>query len=429
MGSSHDYDAVIVGASVGGCAAATLLGRAGLRVVLVEKQPDPAAFKRLCTHYIQASTMPTLERLGLVEPMMAAGAVRSRGRGWTRWGWFLPPADRVVASINLRREKLDPIVRKLAADTPGVDLMLGRTAEELSHGENDAIDGVIVRDRDETKTRLGARLVVGADGRDSRIARLARVPEKTSPHGRFVYGAYFKGPPLPGAPDSVAWFMDPQWALAAPTDGDLVLYGAMLTKDRLPEFKADPEAALVSFMSDMPCPPPVRESERVSPMIAKLDMTNRTRRPTAPGLALIGDAALAADPLYGIGCGWAFRSGEWLAESVAPALHGEEPLERGLRRYRRRHTRELRGHALLINDYATGRRFNLLERTLFSAAAHDPIVAVALDELATRRTKPGRLLARTLPRAIAVNARARVTARRDGAARYAKDRIPLAETP
>ena len=164
-------------------------------------------------------------------------------------------------------------------------------------------------------------------------------------------------------------------------------------------------------------------------MIGKLDMTNRTRRPIAPGLALIGDAALAADPLYGIGCGWAFRSGEWLAESVAPALHGGESLERGLRRYRRRHKRELRGHALLINDYASGRRLNLLERTLFSGAAHDPTVAVALDELATRRAKPGRLLARTLPRAIAVNARARVTAPKVGADRHAEDRIPLAGTP
>ena len=79
-------------------------------------------------------------------------------------------------------------------------------------------------------------------------------------------------------------------------------------------------------------------------MLGKIEMPNRVRVPTAPGLALVGDAAQAVDPLFGIGCGWAFQSGEWLADSVAPALRGEEPLERGLKRYRRLHKRKLGGH-------------------------------------------------------------------------------------
>ena len=91
-------------------------------------------------------------------------------------------------------------------------------------------------------------------------------------------------------------------------------------------------------------------------MLGKIDMTNRMRVPTAPGLALIGDAALATDPLFGVGCGWAFQSAEWLADAVAPALGGDESLDEGLRRYRRRHSRQLRGHAWMIHDYATGRK-------------------------------------------------------------------------
>ena len=38
------------------------------------------------------------------------------------------------------------------------------------------------------------------------------------------------------------------------------------------------------------------------------------RNPVAPGLALVGDAALATDPLFGVGCGWAFQTAEWLAD-------------------------------------------------------------------------------------------------------------------
>jgi flavin-dependent dehydrogenase len=247
--------------------------------------------------------------------------------------------------------------------------------------------------------------VVGADGRDSQIAELAGVAEKTLPHGRFAYSVYLEGAAPSNAPDSSAWFLDPQWAATFPTDSDLVLYAVMPTKDRLPEFKHDPGAALVSFMANLPDPPPVRAGRQVGPVIGKIEMPNRVRAPIAPGLALVGDAVLATDPLYGIGCGWAFQSAEWLAESIAPALLGDEPLERGLTRYRRRHASELRGHSFLIHDYSTGRRMNLIERRLFAAAARDTKVAASLEEFGSRRAKPGRTIARVLPRVIAVNAR------------------------
>jgi flavin-dependent dehydrogenase len=129
------------------------------------------------------------------------------------------------------------------------------------------------------------------------------------------------------------------------------------------------------------------------------------RRPVAPGLALIGDAALATDPLFGVGCGWAFQSGEWLADAVGPGLRGEESLERGLKRYRRTHRRRLAGHAYMIHDYADGRPVNGIEKMLFSAADRDPKVAAAFDAFATRRIGPGRMFARAMPRALALRAR------------------------
>jgi len=404
ISDQQDYDAVIVGASLAGCAAAIGLGRAGGRVALVEQRPDPAAFKRSCSHFIQASAAPTLERLGLLDPIMAAGAVRSRMHARTRWGWIAAPPERAGYAVNLRREVLDPLVREAAAATPGVDLTLGRTAHGLLR-EDGAIRGVLVRDREGGETELRGRLVVGADGRDSRVAELAGVATKTLPHGRFAYGAYFEGAPPAAAPDSSIWFMDPDWAAAFPTDGNLVFYGAMPTMGRLAEFKQDPEAALLAYFAEVPDPPPIGEGRRVSPMIGKIEMPNRVRATTAAGLALIGDAALATDPLFGVGCGWAFQSAEWLVESVAPALAGEEKLSRGLARYARRHRRELRGHAYLIHDYATGRPLSRAEKGLFAAAARDPEVAARFDAFATRQVKPGRMLATVVPRSLAVNAR------------------------
>jgi menaquinone-9 beta-reductase len=406
ISAGADYDAVIVGASIAGCTTAILLGRAGARVALVEKQPDPNAFKRICSHFIQSSAVPTLERLELLGPIEAAGGTRPYFRAWTRWGWIEAPKDRSVASVNLRRERLDPLVRETAAAAPGVDLLLGQTAQELLHdGPDGAVSGVVVRDKTGAETRLRARLTIGADGRDSRIAELARVPVKTTPHGRFAYGGYFEGPPPAGAPDGSIWMLDPQFAAAFPTDSGLIFYAAMGTMDRLPEFRRDPAAALVKWCADVPEAPPIRESRLVEPVMGKLDMTNRLRRPVAPGLALVGDAALAIDPLWGVGCGFAFQSGEWLADSVAPALLRGEPLEAGLARYRKRYARGLNGHARVMVGYATGRKLDAGERLLFSATARDEKLAVRFDAFGSRRIGPGRMLATTVPRAIYVNAR------------------------
>jgi flavin-dependent dehydrogenase len=398
------YDAVIVGASLSGSATAILLGRAGARVALIDKQPDPSAYKRICSHYIQAGAVPSFERLGLLEDIIAAGGLRSRINGWTDWGWVESPDEEAAAGLNLRRELLDPLVREAAAATPGVELMLGRTADRLLR-EDDRIGGIVARDRDGGEIELRAPLTVGADGRDSTIAELSGVPVKTHPHGRIAYGGYFEGADPATAPDASFWMLDPQWAAGFPTDSGLTFYAAMATKDRLPDFKRDPEGALVSYIADLPEAPPIREGRLVGPVLGKVDMLNRVRRPTAPGLALVGDAALATDPLFGVGCGWAVQSGEWLADSVAPALQGAETLERGLARYRRRHRRELRGHAFFIHDYANGRRMRASERMMFAAAASDAKTAALFNEMGTRRVKPMRGFARVLPRLVAARVR------------------------
>ncbi|HUC08326.1 MAG TPA: NAD(P)/FAD-dependent oxidoreductase [Solirubrobacterales bacterium] len=409
-GNRSDYDAVIVGASLAGCTTAIALGRAGASVALVEKQPDPAAFKRMCSHFIQASAVPSLERMDLLEPIIEAGGVRSRMRAWTPWGWIEAPPPKAREAVNLRRELLDPMLRETATATPGVELMPGRTADRLVR-EGETVSGVVVRDREGEETSLRARLVVGADGRDSRIAELAAVKTKVSAHGRFAYGGYFEGPPANADGASSIWMLDPHWAAAFPTDCGLTFYAAMPTKDRLPEFRHDPEGALISFVGDIPEAPPIRDSHLVSPVLGKIEMPNKVRVPVAPGLALVGDAAMAVDPLFGVGCGWAFQSAEWLADSVSPSLRGEESLQAGLKRYQRRHRRGLRGHATIINEYARGRKMQPGERLIFSAAARDPKLATTFEAFGTRSIGPGRFFAAAVPRSIAVNARHALGAR------------------
>ena len=409
MAARAEYDVAIVGASLSGCTAAILLSRAGARVALIEKSPDPKAFKRICSHFIQASAVPTIERIGLYEPILEAGGLRSRFHSRTPWGWIEPTESRQAYCLNLRRSLLDPMLRAAAAAEPGVELMLGQSAEGLLR-DGEAFGGVVVRDREGSEREIPARLVVGADGRDSRVAELARVKEKTLPHNRLAYGGYFEGPKPRFWPDGAVWLLDPDMAAAFPTDGGQVFYIAMTHKDRASEFKADPERALVEHVAAVPEPPPIRESRCVAPVIGKIEMPNRIRGPIAPGLALIGDSALATDPIFGVGCGFAFQSGEWLADSVSPALQGTESLDNCLRRYRKRHRRQLGFHARVIHDYATGRKFDRFERTIMRTAVRDPQAAALFEAVGTRRKTPPQLLVPMAKRIAIANVRRLVSA-------------------
>ncbi len=130
-----DVDVAIAGGSLAGCAAAHRLAREGLRVAVVEKHSDPRAYKTTCNHFIVASAVPTFDRLGLTDEIEAAGGVPNSIAIWSRYGWIHadPPADHPYprTGYNITRERLDPMVRELAAGTDGVDLLLGHTATDL----------------------------------------------------------------------------------------------------------------------------------------------------------------------------------------------------------------------------------------------------------------------------------------------------------
>ena len=101
MAGAYDYDVAVVGAGIAGCTAVDFVrGARGARVALLERRPDVASYKTMCTHFIQPSATPTIERLGLAERIEAAGGVRNGiecGRGTAGSGRAsgMAPAPRV----------------------------------------------------------------------------------------------------------------------------------------------------------------------------------------------------------------------------------------------------------------------------------------------------------------------------------------------
>ena len=336
-----DFDVVVVGASVAGCTAARLYAQRGARVALVERRPDADAYKTVCTHYIQASATGTIERLGLAPLIEERGAVRNSIDLWTPYGGWIPHRGDTPYGYNVTRRVLDPLLRRLTAETPGVELLTGHTATELIPG------GVAVEDRAHTRRELRGRLVVAADGRDTRLARMAGVPGRVRPHNRFFYWAYWRGV-KPAGDRSRMWFMEPDCAYTFPNEDGLCLILVGPHRDRLPEFRADLEGAYLRYLEGLPDAPDLSGATRESKLLGKLDLPNVSRPAARPGLAFVGDAALASDPLWGVGCGWAFQSAEWLVDETAEALTGGGDLDGALDAYRRAHARRL-GPAPLLH--------------------------------------------------------------------------------
>jgi flavin-dependent dehydrogenase len=369
------YDVIIVGASVGGCTAAIQFARQGLRVALLEHRKDINAYKKVCTHYIQPNAVPTLQRLGLADEIEAAGGIRNGGQAWTRWGWLGAGARKNDKSYgySIRREILDPILRRQAAATPGVDFKPGTTLRELVYHHN-RIVGIVAEEPDRQQLELRAQLVVGADGRNSRTAELAGVPARVKANNRFLYFAYFQNLTLATGQRNQVWYLEPEVAYALPNDNGLTLVGCALPKSKLAEFKQDIQGNFVRFFDRLPNGPNLRAAEQVSEVIGMLDMPLIYRRPTAPGLALVGDAALAPDPVWGNGIGWAMQAAEWLADTTAEALAEGRPerLDQALEQYRKQHQAAFGGRFARDADFAQARRFNFFERLMYSAAVRDP---------------------------------------------------------
>lgn len=414
MRSADEFDVAIVGASIAGCTAARFFAQSGARVALIERRPDPLAYKVVCTHQILPSAAATIERLGLARLLEERGAVRTDAEFFSPYaGWFGFP-DAEPKGWGVTRRTLDPLLRDLATGTTGVELYAARTAVALKHDDGRPA-AVAVRNAAGDLELIRARLIVGADGRDSTVAKLAGVPGRVRAHNRFFYFAYWRGVE---PSDNVArgWVLDPDAAAHFPNEDGLALLACGPHRSRLPEFQGDREGAYLRMLSSLPDAPDLGQAERVSTLIGKLEMPNIFRPASRPGLAFVGDAAVATDPLFGTGCGFAFQSAEWLVEQTAAALNSRKALDAALARYRRKILWRLGPHHQTIAEYSSGRRNTWWERKTFRAASQDPVVSLALGEVIARLRSPLRLLdprviARTLvPReAVPSTARSRST--------------------
>lgn len=352
------YDVVVVGARCAGASLAMLLARRGHRVALVDRAAFPS--DTISSHFLWQQGAARLESWGLLEELRSLGCrplpvltfdfgpVAITGR---------PPAVRGVSDTFCPRRTLFDNLLVQAAAGAGADLFDGTSVQSVRWSGGRAC-GVDVRPRSGVATHLDARLVVGADGRNSLVAREVRAkPYRWSPSLTFVYYSYWSGMTTM-AP---AYHMRPgRLILRWPTNDGLTCMYVGSPRAEFVEFRRDIEG---NFLRSLELAPGLREEiaggSREERFRGAADLPNFYRTSFGDGWALAGDAGHHKDPTTGLGMSDALASAELLAGAVDDALVGRRSWNEALAGYQRR------------RDEATA---NGLRLTL-SAAALDPLPA------------------------------------------------------
>lgn len=314
--SAPTYDAVVIGAGPAGSATAAHLASAGFAVLLLDRARFPRP--KPCAEYVSPGAVEALHRLGALQPILderpaplsGMRVLGPDGVGFT--GRFLQGAG-----LGLPRERLDLHVAA-AAERAGARFLQGITFESLAP----APGGVSVRARSAGRPfSLRARLAIGADGLNSRVAHQVGLARRGRPtraalvaHASGVLGMSDVGEMHVGLTGYVG---------LAPLGGGITNVAVVvdLERDRL---EAPVSAA---FQEQLARFPTLRERladlEILSPVRAVGPFGRTTRRATAERALLVGDAADFYDPFTGEGVYAALRGAELAAACAVGALRGD----------------------------------------------------------------------------------------------------------
>ena len=314
----HAYDAIIVGARAAGAATALQLARAGLRVLVIDKGREGS--DALSTHALMRGGVMRLAQWGVLGPIQLAGAPPIRTTtfhyGDDTLAIPIKPRDGVDALYAPRRTLLDPTL-VAAARAAGAEVVWGVRVADLVVDGAGRVRGVAIAEPDGMIAKTTARIVIGADGLHSSVARMVHAPVEHA--GHHATATIYRYVPDLGL-DGYHWhYRLGVSAGTIPTDGGLTVVFVALPHDRYERERPDglepmfrralTEAApeLAALMA------PALHS---SPLRAFPGERGFLRRPFGPGWALVGDAGAFRDPLTSHGITEALRDAGWLARAV-----------------------------------------------------------------------------------------------------------------
>jgi flavin-dependent dehydrogenase len=311
---ANDYDAIVVGARCAGAPTAMLLARQGYRVLAVDRASFPS--DTLSTHLVHAPGVAALARWGLLDRVSATGCPPI-GTYSFDFGPFTiagtpRPADGIATAYAPRRTVLDKILVDAASEA-GAEVRERFSVDEVVV-EGGVVAGIRGHSEGGASVTERARVVIGADGWNSRIARAVDPAEHhAKPTLQWSYYTYWSDLPVHGMETIIR--PDRGWA-AMPTNDGLTLLVVGWPIAEASAYKADVEA---NYLKTLDLAPAFADRVRGATRQDRFhggSVPNFFRTPFGPGWVLVGDAGYTKDPITAQGISDAFGD----AERVAAAL-------------------------------------------------------------------------------------------------------------
>lgn len=310
-------DVLVVGARCAGAATALLMARFGLDVIVVDRARYGS--DTLSTHALMRAGVTQLARWGLLEAVQDSGAPAIRRMRFVYDGEVVDVPVRPSMHINAlyapRRTVLDPILVQ-GAEAEGARFMFSTRVDALTRDRTGRVVGALVSHQGR-KSRIAARLVVGADGVDSTVAEHvgARVIHSGEHAAAGVYG-YFTGLP---DPPCLQWCAVEGYSVGAlPTNDATCVFASVPEREyrrsRAPArtllvrsvHKAAPHLALA-----------LEHATQIGALRRAAPCRGFMKECFGPGWALVGDAGYYKDPITAHGISDALRDAELLARAFA----------------------------------------------------------------------------------------------------------------
>jgi len=320
-----DADVLVVGAGPAGASLSFALARAGIEAHVIDRAHFPRP--KPCAEYLSPEASRILSDMGALERVEQTGAAALAGVHVRAPNGAMIRGDFVAAhgftgfrdrGLSVRREILDAILLD-SARTAGARVPEGVRVTDLLRATDGRITGVRTL-RDGETGELRARLVIGADGLRSVVARRASLARTLRWPRRLALVTHYAGVRDIGVHGEMHVERDGYVGIADVGNG-LTTVALVVPASRSREIAGNRAAFLERWLAQRPhLAPRFASAERASPVVATGPFATHARRGWAPGLALVGDAADFFDPFTGEGIYSALRGGELLATAVRTAL-------------------------------------------------------------------------------------------------------------
>jgi 2-polyprenyl-6-methoxyphenol hydroxylase-like FAD-dependent oxidoreductase len=298
---------------------------------------------------IHAPGLAALRRWGLLEAVIATGCPPIETYSFDFGPFTIAgtprPQDGISNAYAPRRTVLDKILVD-AAVSAGAEVRERFSVDEFIF-EHGTIVGIRGRGHDGTPVVERASVVIGADGRNSHLAKAVGAEDyNEKPQLQWSYYTYWSGLPVDGFETYIR--PDRGWAAAATNDGlTMLVVGWPFAEAQA--YRADIEA---NYRKTLEFAPEFAERVREATREERFEggaVRNFFRKPFGPGWALVGDAGYNKDPITAQGISDAFRDAEQCATALDETFTGARTFEDAMSDYQR--TRD--ASALPIYEFTT----------------------------------------------------------------------------